>query len=348
MADAYCARGSYSSALKTFEKVLEFEPTSLYASYRIACIKSTLNYDDEAATKFEEILQNFDPTYVPAMLGLAESLFRGSKLLFSQGRYGRALHLRRRCIVVLTDCWKFNETLSEPRDSVLCSPWKLFGDVLTSVNDFADSSLTNFYEILNEIFPSNVATIDTVNKASSAKLYLLRCGSECYMKSLRLLPSVADLWHDLAYNFLLQTKLDSANFSKAFDCAKQAVRLNSTSSKYWSTLGCIAASATSTASPAFVQHCFVKSLNLDVQNASAWTNLGVFYFIHGKTTDEAEVDVALAHECFKRAQSVDPHFVRGWIGQALIAEKFAPQEAMDLFRHCCELGNDVNPRFRKF
>ena len=50
----------------------------------------------------------------------------------------------------------------------------------------------------------------------------------------------------------------------------------------------------------------------------------------------------LAHEALKVAQSQDPEYVAGWIGQALVAETVGHQEAMDLFRHTTQLGIHVS------
>lgn len=52
--------------------------------------------------------------------------------------------------------------------------------------------------------------------------------------------------------------------------------------------------------------------------------------------------VKLAHKSFQNAQSSDPHCVRGWIGQALVAEEAQPLEAMDLFRHASEIQYHVS------
>ena len=69
-------------------------------------------------------------------------------------------------------------------------------------------------------------------------------------------------------------------------------------------------------------------------NSTAWTNLGIFYMILG----QAE----LANRAFKESQNVDPGYLRGWVGQALLAELAGfDEEAMDLFRHTTALGNEV-------
>lgn len=102
----------------------------------------------------------------------------------------------------------------------------------------------------------------------------------------------------------------------------------------------------------------------------AWTNLGVFYLLHGRD----DKDSFLAHECFKKSQAIDPEYGEAWIGQvqfffffffydilhvfiyyfgnfnfytlnfqALIAEKVSKtEESIDLYRHSVELGLHVS------
>ncbi len=52
------------------------------------------------------------------------------------------------------------------------------------------------------------------------------------------------------------------------------------------------------------QHCFIKSLKLNDNNALTWTNLGVFYLINKENI--------LAHECFKKSQAIEPEYSLAW------------------------------------
>lgn len=53
----------------------------------------------------------------------------------------------------------------------------------------------------------------------------------------------------------------------------------------------------------------------------------------------------LAHETLKVAQSADPKYNECWTGQAMVAEMMGHSEAMDLFRHTTELGNNVSYKY---
>lgn len=49
-------------------------------------------------------------------------------------------------------------------------------------------------------------------------------------------------------------------------------------------------------------------------------------------------DVNRANQAYSWAQKIDPAYIHCWIGQALIAETLAKDDAMDLFRHASQLG----------
>ena len=49
-----------------------------------------------------------------------------------------------------------------------------------------------------------------------------------------------------------------------------------------------------------------------------------------------------ANKAFKESQNQDPSYLRGWVGQALLAESTGfDAESMDLFRHATFLGNEL-------
>lgn len=79
------------------------------------------------------------------------------------------------------------------------------------------------------------------------------------------------------------------------------------------------------------QHCFIKGLKIDKKSSICWINLGLVYLMHS--------DIKLANKCFNNSQQIDAERLEAWIGQALIAETIDDkEEAMDLFRHCTQLG----------
>lgn len=82
---------------------------------------------------------------------------------------------------------------------------------------------------------------------------------------------------------------------------------------------------------ALAQHAFIKAVSIDENSAISWSNLGALYHSLG--------DIKLANQAYSKAQRADPSHSTAWSGQALIAAFLGHNdEAMDLFRHSCQLG----------
>ncbi|KAK0142986.1 Tetratricopeptide repeat protein 37 [Merluccius polli] len=105
--------------------------------------------------------------------------------------------------------------------------------------------------------------------------------------------------------------------------------MDSVNYSYWNALGVIAMSK-GLENLALAQHSFIKSIQVEPNNVTAWTNLGTLYL--------KKENLELSHEAFKVAQSLEPLYVNCWIGQALIAEAVGSYDTMDLFRHTTELS----------
>lgn len=58
------------------------------------------------------------------------------------------------------------------------------------------------------------------------------------------------------------------------------------------------------------QHAFIKSIQLEKNNAITWTNLGTLYLCLN--------EIQLAHEAFKVAQRSEPSYIESWIGQVIV------------------------------
>lgn len=105
LADAYKGRGSYNAALKAFEEVLKLRQhnvdESIYAHYQIGCIKKMLGQHREAVTAFDDLL-SLDGDYVPALVGLGDTLVHYTKQLLDEGLDLNAVSSCSRAIDVLT------------------------------------------------------------------------------------------------------------------------------------------------------------------------------------------------------------------------------------------------------
>jgi superkiller protein 3 len=319
LGDAYLARGSYNSALKVFEKSVELNPLNNYAQLQIAKIKYVLQQYQESIADYEELLELM-PDYIPALKGIAESHFGRAYYLYENHRTGRA---RDHCQQILA----YLERAIKLEPTFMCL-WRLLANVL----DFIASFPINFDYL---IIPAAIICENESKKLSGDELFDL--ASKCYSRCLKINKQDDFVWFDLIVNYYkrsMHSHNDSGTkieFIKlAFEGAKHLVKLSPLKWQNWNLLGIIASSKDIN-EPALSQHCFVKALHLDKKTFTSWSNLGIFYLIHG--------DIQLANKAFGRAQQSDVSFLNAWIGQSVIAELINEKdEAMDLLRHCTQLG----------
>lgn len=72
LADTYLKRGSFSSALKVYQKICELNEDNVYPQLQVANIRTTLKIYKEAIESYETLL-NQHPNYIPALKGIADA-----------------------------------------------------------------------------------------------------------------------------------------------------------------------------------------------------------------------------------------------------------------------------------
>ncbi|KAG5677413.1 hypothetical protein PVAND_007171 [Polypedilum vanderplanki] len=319
LADSYLARGSFNSALNVFQKSVELNPNNHYAKLQIAKIKYTLQQYQESIADYEELLKII-PDYLPALYGIAESHFGRACYLHENHRSGRA---RDHCQSTLS----YLEQAIKLEPSFLCL-WRTLGNILEFV-----ATLPEIYNYL--ILPAAIVCENSSQRLNGDALMDL--AQKCYCRCLKINKQDEFVWFDYVANYYkrsLRMKSDNDNKMKflkfAYNGAKHLVKLAPSKWQNWNLLGIICTTNEINDS-ALGQHCFIKAINLDKKTFTSWSNLGVFYLKHG--------EIKLANKAFSRAQQSDTSFLNAWIGQALIAELIGDKdEAMDLFRHCTQLG----------
>uniref|UniRef100_M4AYA2 SKI3 subunit of superkiller complex n=1 Tax=Xiphophorus maculatus TaxID=8083 RepID=M4AYA2_XIPMA len=325
LGEAYLNRRSFTAALKAFGKAHQLQPSSIYSVYQAAAIKQTLGKFKEAVDEYLQITTQQD--YVPALKGLGECQLSLAKSLMEDCRDGGAIDLIQQSIHNL-----FRAVQLRPDLSCL---WKLLGDACTAVRVVSPSRAQVVVPTLLSGFDSSTQD-HMLNQAQT-----LKAGERCYAHALKLMPEVASLWYDLGLNYYHQATnspcstdehQNSLNLEKAQQCLKKAIKMDSGNYSYWNALGVISMSR-GLESYALAQHCFIKSIEVEPNNVVAWTNLGTLYL--------KKDNIELAHEAFKIAQSLEPLYVKCWIGQALIAERVGSYDTMDLFRHTTELSTHM-------
>ncbi|KAK1176552.1 tetratricopeptide repeat protein 37-like isoform X1 [Acipenser oxyrinchus oxyrinchus] len=323
LGEAYLNRRGFTAALKAFTKANELNPKSIYSIFQIAAIKQILGKYKEAVTEYMQTIQKRDD-YVPALKGLGECYLSMARRALKDYLDGRAVDYLEQAIESL-----FRAVQHRPDLSCL---WKLLGDACTTVHTVSPSrGSVTVWGPLSQRNP-------TSQKQTLNKFEVLSLGGRCYGRALKLMPESANLWCDLGINYYRQAQhLMSEGkenetpelLEKSLQCLKKAVMLDSRNLLYWNVLGVVAL-CKGIENLALAQHSFIRSIQAEANNVSAWTNLGSLYL--------KNENIELAHEAFKVAQSLEPSYVNCWIGQALIAEAVGSYETMDLFRHTTELS----------
>lgn len=88
LADAYMKRGSYSSALKVYQKICELTDDNIYPKLQVANVQTILKLYKDAITSFDELL-NDHPDYVPALKGSADAHLSYAREFYSERLIGR-------------------------------------------------------------------------------------------------------------------------------------------------------------------------------------------------------------------------------------------------------------------
>ena len=308
LGDAYMARGSYVAARKAFEKVVSVSSESSYSRLMIADIKQKLGHHRDAILDYTHLLDSA-PDYLPALRGLGETHLALAGLHLQQFVDLNVLDSCRHALAALT-----RAAVLRPG---MAGTWRLLGEAAGLVSGLSAEVVR--VEVPSMLMSAEAGPEDTEEAGRGA---LLELSVRCYTRALVLEQDSAATWHDLA---LSQAAL--GNLAAAVTSLKRAIGLSPRQAQLWSSLGAVLVRQQL---PAAAQHCLVRALELDT-TAASWTNLGVIYLQLG--------DQGLANKAFKEAQNCSPDYVRGWTGQAVLAEVAGVRsECMDLFRHCTFLG----------
>jgi superkiller protein 3 len=319
LADAYLAKGAYTSALKCYEKTSSLSQEALYPLLQMAHIKQILGEFTEARLDFEEILKS-NKFYVPALKGMAETCLLQAKDCFRDQRLGTS----RDYAQIAAD----NLIIAIEQRSDLACLWKLLGDSCLFVTNLPEKYCCLL------LLSSFVEGKDVSGNKILEKNELYTLASRCYCKSLSFIEDNFLIWHDLAVCYLNHAinsdtqELFQQLINKALAIAQYCTSKNSTYWQHWNLLGNIAMNL-EPPNYRLAQHSFIKAVIADNNSAVSWSNLGTLYFMLE--------EYKLANEAFSQAQRSDPNYVNSWIGQALLAETLTHEDAMDLFRHSTQL-----------
>lgn len=310
LADAYFSRGSFTSALKAYKRVIMMNSSkTLHCLSRIGYIHSILTQYEEAISTFEKVLE-IAPYSMLALKGIAETWMKMASKKFNAKLYGSARDTAQNAINYIVRALSKEKTFS-------CF-WNLLGNALTFLTKLPDKYSFVWLEI-------------DENKEMKRKEKL-----DIYQQALACYSMTAKLKHQYTSYELACTYFDYYIASKnimhcniAFQLTIACIKLKPSTWRNWNLLGRICIFIKKYA---LAQHCFIKALLVTRKwsVAEVWCNLGTLYIkmnLH-----------KIANYCFWRGQSTLPSYPHSWIGQGLIAEVIREEEAMDLFRHASRLG----------
>jgi superkiller protein 3 len=348
---AYRSSGKYIAALKVFAKALSLDPDSWYAKFSIGDVQREIGLLEPAIKTFREILVE-RPSELGVKVVLAETALAAGLHEFRGGFIARAEQ-------------SFIEALSEATEiidagSATRIAWKIVGDSLTGLGKVPEPALLSssrplalrILDLVEEHHvDSKIDGMDTVT-ATALRALATDVDSPKFFLALSVLAfkmrvlletqneaSIGSAWLDLGVSLAgvrphltalgLSTPTEKA-LHQAIRCLKFALHKEPLNSIFWNALGVLSFDL----SPRLAQHCFIKSIEHNSRSAVPWTNLGLFYLVHG--------DEDLANQSFLKAQVIDPEWAAAWVGQATLADMAGhAAEASVLLEHAFSLGGST-------
>ncbi|KAI8434886.1 hypothetical protein MSG28_003372 [Choristoneura fumiferana] len=313
LADAYYSRGSYTSALRAYNKVMVADPNkSSHCLTKIGNIHSLLTQYEDAIATYEKVLK-IDPYSMLALKGIAETWIRIAKKKLTGKVYGSARDCAQKAVVYLL------QALQKEKQFVCL--WKLLADTLMFV-----TTLPNKYAF---VYMKDLITESDEEILKKEKVDIYPKAIACYSIVAKRNQQSASYELASTYFAFYQESKKLANCHIAYNLTLKCIKEKPNIWRNWNLLGkiCLFIKKYDLA-----QHCFIKALQVTRKwsVAKIWCNLGTLYL-------KLKL-YKLSNYCFWRGQSTLPSYPLSWVGQALIAEVIREEEAMDLFRHASRLG----------
>ena len=308
LAMAYKLLGRPTSALRSFKRATELDPTRLSAVAEAAFILLETGATEEALTLLHSSEGNSNHVMLKAIL--ATALKTQAECCFSDVRLKGASELLHKASDTLqhlspgvTGVGVASEVLN-----------KLLGDV--------------------EVLHSRISPREAAGGTRGGQCTQHLCNARrAYAKVLHSSPFRASSWGDVALTYHLANGSPGATSPSprlSELLLRGALRIEPCNAETWAALGC---TSTNLAAKEF---CLSKSLRLQPKCSEAWAALGQLYMDHG--------EIELAEECFNEGRLQNPSFFGVWTGSARsrLQVKGLDEECFRKFEHAHGLrGNDA-------
>ncbi|GAA5869710.1 hypothetical protein JCM3774_003827 [Rhodotorula dairenensis] len=350
---AYRHSGKHVAALKVFSRALELDSASWFAKYSIADVQRDLGLLEPAIEAFRQLLAD-RPDELGVRVVLAETtLAKGLK----EQKEGFVVRAESSLIEAMQEAIVIIQSGTATRVA-----WKVATDALAGLGSISDAqapseSIPAMGTLLDELAREgldgkiagvNAVSVDFLRRLSSSRpeprhlAVALAVGAAMMRVLLETQNEVAvgSAWFDLGIavsNFRTRLAVFPSSpvssdeaLQQAIRCLKYALHREPLNATFWNALGVVSFDV----SPRLSQHCFIRSIEHNSRSAVPWTNLGLFYLVHG--------DEDLANQAFLRAQVIDPDWTAAWIGQATLADLAGHAiEASVLLEHAFSLPGDT-------
>jgi len=347
---AYRHSGKHIAALKVFVKALALDESSWFAKYSIGDVQREIGLLEPALEAFRDILAE-RPDELGVKVVLAETaLTKG----LDEQRAGFVVRAEESLVEALREATSIVEGGTATRVA-----WKVAADALVGLckipqPELEDEQSALMARLLDHLAEQDVdakiagmsaVTVAAVRRvageAARSSLAIAIAVLSCKMRVLLETQNEAatgSAWYDLGVamsNFrLLQLPswpvASDQVLQQAIRCLKFALHKEPLNATFWNALGVLSFDL----SPRLAQHCFIRAIEHNSRSAIPWTNLGLFYLVHG--------DEDLANQSFLKAQVLDSDWAAAWVGQATLADLAGHAvEASVLLEHAVSLGGQT-------
>ncbi|KAG6854057.1 hypothetical protein C0991_011035 [Blastosporella zonata] len=340
LGEAYSKAGRHVAAVKALERAQELDSNDWVCPYLIGNVKHQMGNYQDAIHAFESILVN-RPSDVGVLVSLGQAYLDQGRSESSEGFQARAEQSFSMCISVGL---KTIEASAGFRSVV----WKTIGDAI-----FALSTRPTYTEeaTVRDALKGVVALLPAENHhlsgivppaalpeddtpLSGLKVLEIALAAYGYRTSLSESTTTSgSIWFDLGialHSWVIKSSAAPSAQARIIAFLTQGLREDPGNSLYWMGLG----DAYFLSNAKSAQHAYIKAIEFDSKNVTAWSSLGLLYLHHD--------DTELANEALYRAQTLDPDYAVAWIGQALVATRNGHNiEAAAMFEHAIGLAPNV-------
>ncbi|KAG6857271.1 hypothetical protein H0H87_007104 [Tephrocybe sp. NHM501043] len=341
LGESYSKAGRHVAAVKALERAQELDSSDWVCPYLIGDVKHQMGNYQDAINAFESILIN-RPRDVGILVSLGQAYLDQGRSESSEGFQARAEQSFSTCILVGL---KTMEASAGFRGVV----WKTIGDAvfaLSARSTYSDeimvrgalSSLIALLPVKDDhlsgiVTPPALQEDEPLNGLKVLEIALAAYSYRTSLGQSETTTTSGSAWFDLGaalHSWTIQSSGQDNIQTRIISFLTQALHEDPGNSLYWMGLG----DAYFLSNAKSAQHAYIKAIEFDSKNVTAWTSLGLLYLHYD--------DTELANEALYRAQTLDPDYAVAWIGQALVATRNGHDiEAAAMFEHAIGLAPNV-------